>query len=91
MRYFKLINFEHLVLYLFPTFIFICLFAVGLGFYYFHTKNSDRRMEEIIETFPEGIQGREAPFPLVVTLTIIGTIAWVVGYIIFYGITGVRF
>ncbi len=91
MRYFELINFEHLVLYLFPTFVFICLFAVGLGFYHFRTKNSERRMEEIIETFPEGIQGREAPFPLVVALTIIGTVAWVVGYIIFYGITGVKY
>lgn len=88
MRFFELVNVDHFVLYFFTTLAFICLFAIGLGFYYFHSKNSDERMEKIIESFPEGIQGREAPFPLIVTLTIIGTIAWAVAYIILYGITG---
>ena len=90
MRYFELVNIEHFVLYLFPTLAFILLFTIGLGFYYFHTKKSDERMKKIIETFPGGIQGREAPFPLVVTLTIIGTVIWSLAYIILYGITGAR-
>ena len=89
MRYFELVNFEHFVLYLFPSLAFIVLFAIGLGFYYFKTRDSEERMHKIIESFPGGIEGREAPFPLVVTLTILGTVAWTLAYIILTGVLGV--
>ena len=71
MRFFEMVNIDHVVLYLFPTLAFIVLFAIGLGFYHFHTKDSDKRMKEIIESFPGGIEGREAPFPLIVWAMII--------------------
>jgi hypothetical protein len=90
MRLFELIGIEHFVLYLFPTLAFIVLFAIGLGFYYFHTKDSKQRMEEIIESYPGGIEGREAPFPLVLTLTIVGTVVWVLAYIILTGVLGIK-
>jgi hypothetical protein len=90
MRYFELVNIEHFVLYLFPSLAFILLFAIGLGFYYIHTKDSEKRLQNIIESYPGGIEGREAPFPLVLTLTIIGTIIWVLAYIILTGLLGVK-
>jgi hypothetical protein len=89
MRYFELVNFEHFVLYLFPSLAFILLFAIGLGFYYFKTKDSEERMHKIIESYPGGIEGREAPFPLIVTLVILGTVAWTLAYIILTGVLGV--
>ena len=90
MRYFELVNIEHFVLYLFPSLAFICLFAIGLGFYYIRRKDSKKRMEKIIETFPGGIEGRDAPFPLVLILTIAGTIIWTLAYIILTGLLGVK-
>ena len=90
MRYFELVNIEHFFLYLFPSLAFILLFAIGLGFYYIHTKDSQERLQNIIERYPGGIEGREAPFPLILTLTIIGTLIWVLAYIILTGLLGVK-
>ena len=90
MRLFELIGIDDFVLYLFPSLAFIFLFVIGLGFYYVRTKNSKERMEKIIESFPGGIEGREAPFPLVLTLTLAGTVIWMLAYIILTGILGVK-
>jgi len=86
MRYFELLNIQHFVMYLFPALGFIVLFAIGLGFYHFRTKDATQRETRIIEEFPDGIQGRNAPFPAIAYLTIVGTIIWVLGYILTIGI-----
>ena len=90
MRYFELLNLQHFVLYLFPTLATIVIFAAGLGFYYLRRRDSAERETRIIEEFPGGIQGRNAPFPLVVVLIIVGTVIWSLAYILFIGILGVR-
>ena len=90
MRYFELLGFQHFVMYLLPTLAFIALFIIGLGFYHFHRKDSAERETRIIEEFPGGIQGRNAPFPIVVTLILVGTIAWVLAYILLIGGLGVK-
>ena len=90
MRYFELLGVQHFVLYLFPTIAFIALFVLGLGFYHFKRKNSAERETRIIEEYPEGIQGRDAPFPIVLSLTIAGTVIWVLAYIILIGVLGVK-
>jgi len=86
MRYFELLGVQHVIMYVFPTLIFAFLFAIGLGFYHFRGKNAAERETRIIEKFPGGIQGRNAPFPTIAYLTIIGTIVWVLGYILTIGI-----
>lgn len=90
MRLFELLSFQHVMLYLFPALIFIVLFALFLGFAHFRGKDSERRSHEIIERFPDGIEGRNAPFPLAMTLTIAGTLIWGFLYIWFTGILGVK-
>ena len=90
MRYFELLGIQHFVMYLLPTLAFVALFILGLGFYHFHRKDSAERESRIIEEFPGGIQGRNAPFPIVVSLIIIGTIAWVLAYILLIGGLGVK-
>ena len=90
MRYFDLLNIQHFVLYLFPALVTILVFAAGLGFSYIRRKNSAEREERIIEEFPGGIQGRNAPFPLVIIFTIAGTAIWAVAYILMIGLQGVR-
>jgi len=91
MRYFELLGTQHIVMYLFPALTFIVLFAIGLGFYHFRTRDADDRQTHIIEEFTDGIQGRNAPFPVIAYLTIIGTIVWVLGYILTIGIKEVAF
>ena len=90
MRYFELLGIQHFVMYLFPAIAFITLFVLGLGFYPFKRKDSAERKTRIIEQYPEGIQGRNAPFPIVLYLTIAGTVIWVLAYIILIGVLGVK-
>jgi hypothetical protein len=77
-------------MYLFPAIASIVLFIVGLGFYYIHRKDSQERKTRIIEKYPGGIEGRNAPFPLVLYLIIAGTIVWVFAYIVLIGVLGVK-
>ena len=90
MRFFELLNIQHFVLYLFPAFAFCVVFAVGLAFSYFKGKDSAEKENKIIESFPGGIEGRNAPFPLVLILIIAGTVIWSLAYIILNGVLGVK-
>ena len=90
MRYFHLLNFQHVILYVFPTLIFIVLFGLGLAFTHLKSDDAEERKEKIIYRFPEGIEDRNAPFPLFMTLTIAGTIIWVLLYILGTGLLGVK-
>ncbi len=90
MRYFELLGTQHFVMYLFPALAFIALFVIGLGFYHFHRQDSAERESRIIEQYPSGIQGRNAPFPIVLYLIIVGTVIWVLAYILLIGILGVK-
>jgi len=90
MRLFSLLNNQHIIGYVFPTLIFMILFWVGLAFMRFNTRHSESRASQIIYRFPTGIEDRNAPFPLVMTLIIAGTILWMLLYILFHGLLGVN-
>ena len=90
MRYFEVLNIQHFVTYLFPALVFIVIFAAGLGYVYARRKGSEDRATRIIESYPGGIEGRNAPFPLVVSLIIAGTVVWCLLYIILIGVWGVK-
>jgi hypothetical protein len=77
-------------MYLFPAVATIVLFIIGLGFYHFNRKDSAERDSRIIERYPGGIEGRNAPFPLVLYLTVAGTIIWVLAYITLIGVLKVK-
>ena len=68
MRLFALSNFQDIILYLFPTLIFMILFGVGLAYTHFQGKDDREREETVIYRFPDGIEDRDAPFPLMMTL-----------------------
>lgn len=90
MRFFELLNFQHVVLYIFPTLIFILVFAAGLGFVHFNTRHSENRKNRIIYRFPDDIEDRNAPYPLVMILIIAGTLLWMAAYILLTGLLGVK-
>ncbi len=90
MHYFELRNFQHFMLYLFPTLLFVVLFGIGLSRMHFRQKDSDESMRKIVHSYPGGIEERNAPFPLILILTIFGTVLWGLLYIILYGVLEVR-
>ena len=90
MRYFYLLGVQHFVMYLLPALATIVLFIIGLGFYHIRRKDSEERKARIIEEFPGGIQCRNAPFPLVAILILVGTIIWGLAYIILIGTLEVK-
>lgn len=85
MRYFEVLGIQHFFMYLFPAIATILLFIIGLGFYHFQRKDSAERESRIIERYPGGIEGRNAPFPIIAYLVIIGTVVWVLAYILLIG------
>ena len=86
MRFYELLNFQHIMIYLFPTLVFIILLGLFLGRTHFITRHSERRKTEICYRFPDGIEDRDAPFPLAMVLVIAGTVLWGFFYILSIGI-----
>ena len=90
MRIFEVLNTQHLVLYLFPSLAFILIFAAGLGYMHVRRRASEERLTRVIEKYPGGIEGRNAPFPLMLTLTIAGAVVWCLLYILLTGLLKVK-
>jgi hypothetical protein len=90
MRFFDALGVQHFVMYLFPAIAFIALFILGLGFYHINRRDSADRESRIIENYPGGIEGRNAPFPLVLYLIIAGAVIWVLAYILLIGYLKVK-
>ena len=64
MRFFALLNFQHVILYIIPTIVFVIVLGVSLGFSHFKGSDSEERMKTITGRYPEGIEERNAPFPV---------------------------
>lgn len=75
---------------LFSTAIFIIVFGIALGYRYFQTKDAEERKKRIIYKYPADIEDRDAPFPLVMLLIIVGTVIWSFFYILLHGLLGVK-
>jgi len=90
MRFYTLLNFQHVILYLIPSLIFILIFGLALGYSHFYGNDSEKRKERIHNRYPGDIEEREAPFPLSLILIIAGTILWAFLYIIGTGLLGVK-
>jgi hypothetical protein len=90
MRFFELVNFQHMMGYIFPTLLFMVVFGVGLGFAHFHSKDAQARKNTITGRFADDIQDRDAPYPLVMVMIIAGALIWGFFYILMHGLLGVK-
>ncbi|MBU4319230.1 MAG: hypothetical protein KKF30_18380 [Proteobacteria bacterium] len=90
MRYFAGLNLQDVWVFLIPALVFIMVFALGLGFSHIRNRDSGKRKQTVIRDFPDGISERNAPFPLIMTLIIAGTILWAILYILLNGLPGVK-
>jgi hypothetical protein len=90
MRFFNLLNFQHIMGYVFPTLIFILILGLFLAYSHLESENAKERMKKIIYRFPEHIEDRDAPFPLAMMMVIAGAVIWVFFYILMHGVLGVK-
>jgi hypothetical protein len=90
MRLFALLNFQHVMAYLFVGWLFMVLFGVGLAFRHFATPDAEARKTAIANRFPEELADREGPFPLLMILIIAGTVLWGGLYIFLHGLWGIK-
>jgi CDP-diacylglycerol pyrophosphatase len=90
LHYFELLNIRHFVLYLFPALVFVVIFAAALAYTHVRAQDSEERRNKVIERYPGGIEGRNAPFPLALILIIVGTVLWAFFYILLTGLLGVK-
>ena len=90
MHYFELRNIQHFILYLLPAVLGVIIFAIGLARVHFRHADDDARMQQVHTTYVGGVEERNAPFPLVLILIIGGTLLWMILYIVFYGVLGVK-
>ena len=88
MRFFDLLNNLHIFMFLFPALGFILIFGLALAYSHFRSQGDQKRLSEIAHSYPEGLESRDAPFPLAMTMIIIATVVWAFFYILFVGISG---
>ena len=87
MRFFSLLNLQHVVGTIFPALIFMLVFGAALAFSHFRT---DRGSGDHGKQFADGLEDGHSPFPLAMSLIIAGTVIWAVAYILMYGISEVK-
>jgi hypothetical protein len=90
MRYFELLGFQHVILFVFPTLIFMILLYVGLSRSHFMGKNAEKRKRTIVHSYPANLESRNSPFPLILFLIIVGFLIWTISYTLLTGILGVK-
>jgi hypothetical protein len=90
MRFFALLNFQHVMGYLFPALLFMVVFGVGLAFMHLTAHDAGARQKEIVGRYADGLEERNAPFPLVMMLIIAGAFIWGFFYILMHGVLEVK-
>ena len=90
MRFFDLLSLQDIILYFFPAVLAVFIVGMALGYSHFRTPRSEERRQRVYYTFPEGIEDRQAPFPLALILIIAGAVAWAFCYILIIGMWGVK-
>ena len=90
MRFFELLNYQHMYVSILVALIFMVLFGVGLSFMpLVYPKTGETGTKEP-HTFNDNIEEGEGPFPLIIALIIIGTFSWGLFYILYYGFSEVK-
>ncbi|MEJ2038974.1 MAG: hypothetical protein P8X55_08580 [Desulfosarcinaceae bacterium] len=76
--------------FLFPTLIFMIVFGAGLAYSHLRTSEAEARKQEIVGRYADGIEDRNAPFPLAMILIVAGAVIWGIFYILMHGLLGVK-
>lgn len=86
MRFFELLNYQHTIGSILVALIFMLLFAVGLSMMPL-IRSQDQPAPKSSHSFADNIEEGNGPFPLIIALIIVGTLAWALFYILYYGLS----
>lgn len=90
MRFFPLIDLQHLLLGFFLGLA--AALVIYLAFRYTGRKSSDasgsRQVDETGEAYPEGLRIGDNPVPPVLILLFLGFVVWFICYVLIYGLFG---
>lgn len=89
MRFFELLNFQHMMASLLIPLIFMVLFSVGVLLLPLVSSNGKKEVSQETHTFNDNISEGDGPFPMIVALIITGTVLWAVFYTVWYGLSDV--
>lgn len=90
MRFFELLNLQHMYGSILVALIFLVLFGVGLSFMPLVNSKAKGTTAKESHSFNDNIEEGDGPFPLIIALTIAGTILWALFYILYYGFSEVK-
>ena len=90
MRFFELLNLQDVILYVFPTLIFMLIFWLALAYRHFYSRNWQQRRKDIYSRYAEGLEDQNQPIPVAMGLIIAGTLLWAFFYILLHGLLEVK-
>lgn len=89
MRFFELLNTQHVFALIIVAMIFLILFGVALAFIPMSGPIAKALNIKATQHFADGIGKAQGPFPLIIALIIGGTFLWALYYILYYGFSEV--
>lgn len=89
MRFFALLNTQHVAALIIVTIIFLLLFGVALAVVPLFGPLSRVLENRNVQHFAGGIKKADGPFPLINALIIAGVVLWALYYILYYGFSEV--
>jgi hypothetical protein len=89
MRFFELLNFQHMMGSILVPLIFMVLFGIGLSLMPLVNSKEKREPAEVHE-FNDNIREGDGPFPMIMALIIAGTLLWALFYTLWYGFSDVK-
>ncbi len=90
MRFFELLQLQHVSALIILAIVFLVLFGIGLAYVPTIKPDEDKDSDSHLQRFADGITKANGPYPLIVSLIIAGTFLWAFLYTLFYGISKVR-
>ena len=89
MRFFELLNTQHVLAMIILTLIFAILFGVTLSVLPMLGPKARVSNIKAVQNFVDGIQKADGPFPMIIALIVGGTVLWAIYYILYYGLSEV--
>jgi len=89
MRFFELLNTQHVLALIILTLIFAILFGVTLSVLPLFGSKARVLNIKVVQHFADGIEKADGPFPMIMALIVGGTVLWAIYYILYYGLSEV--
>ena len=89
MRFFELLNTQHVLALIILTLIFAVVFGVTLWILPMLGPRSRVSNLSVVQHFADGIEKADGPFPMIIALILGGIVLWAIYYILYYGLSEV--